>query len=631
MPTHRRDLIKARLSASVPYLIGLMIAGGVHLYPLESLRFFLSDLTLKTASRFVTEVSTSVAVVQVQDETIALLGTEPKLEHWNQALAAIAKQQPKAIVIIKPLARWSDEGLANQSPNLDWDSQSLKTFFDLIQRYPIFQQTDRLFFSGDLTREVLAPPFDSLPTLSAPKTTDSTLFAQDGVTRRLLLTYQNQILGHYYLASLVTAPDLLPRPSQLAGSFTVYDSDQLWISFKPSGYFSSVGFHQVLGSDLNSSHFKDKIVLIGEDLGKSLKDYVKTPLSSDPSSMTLAEYHANAIETILQNQGVGYSSSGLTMGLSLILVMLVIYGSFHTRPFVGFSTLFVVIFGSVVFNFALYMATGWQIWLAQPLLSVTLSYYIVLPYRLLIEQRRTWEAQQKNKLLSQVEELKTNFISMMSHDLKTPIARIQGMVDLILKDAVILSAKQREAIDFIKSSSEDLLRVLNAILNYAKIESDGVILNKSSRDINQVLEVVINRHLFLAKVKNIQILFEPEPLFPILFDEDIIKQVFSNLIENAIKYSPDNTKVLISSEELDGMIRVQVSDQGYGIPEQDLPFLFTKFFRGSQAKSTSIKGSGLGLYLTQYFIQLHGGRVSVESEVSLGTTFTVDLPITGQG
>jgi signal transduction histidine kinase len=243
----------------------------------------------------------------------------------------------------------------------------------------------------------------------------------------------------------------------------------------------------------------------------------------------------------------------------------------------------------------------------------------------LLEQKKTWEAQQKNTLLSQVEELKTNFISMMSHDLKTPIARIQGMTDIILKDSVILSPKQREAIDFIRSSPDDLLRVLNSILNYAKIESDGVVLNKTSRDINKMLEEVILRHQFLAKMKGIQIVFEPETLFPILVDGDIMKQVFSNLIENAIKYSPENTKILIVTEELGDRIRIQVSDQGLGISQEDLPFIFSKFFRGSMAKISPIKGSGLGLYLTKYFIELHGGKISVESEVNLGTTFTVDL------
>jgi hypothetical protein len=530
------------------------------------------------------------------------------------------------IVITKPFARWSDENEVNVASLIEWDPQSLNEFNELLKRYPIFQQTDRLFLSADKERGVLAPPFDQLPTLSAPKTSDTALFAEDGVTRRLLLRYQEQELGHYELAKKMN-PNI-PKPENIPGRFTLYDSDQLWMSFRRVGYFPSVAFQDLLVHEkIDQNMFRDKVVFVGEDLGKSLKDYIKTPFSKDPSSMTVTEYHANALETILENRAIRYVSKSGVGIISLFLVMVVMYGTFHSQPFWGFISLFGVLLSVFVINFLMYFYWNWQLPLAHIILSVISSYYILLPYRLLLEQRRTWEAQQKNTLLSQVEELKTNFISMMSHDLKTPIARIQGMTDIILKDSVILSAKQREAIDYIRSSSEDLLRVLNAILSYAKIESDGVVLNKASRDINKIVEEVIQRYQFLAKVKNIQIIFEPEPLFPIQVDGEIMKQVISNLIENAIKYSPENTKVLIVTEEVDGLIRLQISDQGIGIQKEDLPFLFSKFFRGAQAKASPVKGSGLGLYLTKYFIELHGGKISVESDVSFGTTFTVELPI----
>jgi signal transduction histidine kinase len=402
------------------------------------------------------------------------------------------------------------------------------------------------------------------------------------------------------------------------------------VYFRRSGYFPQFSFHEVLNQKVGSNSFTNKVVWIGEDLGKSLKEYIKTPLSKDPSSMTVTEFHAHALETIVQDKGISFIPQKLTLILSLFLVLLVIYGAFHSQPFVSFISLFGIVSIALIMNFILFLLTNWQFDLAHPILTVSISYYILLPYRLLLEQRKTWEAQQKNTLLSQVEELKTNFISMMSHDLKTPIARIQGMTDIILKDSVILSPKQREAIDFIRSSADDLLRVLSAILSYAKIESDGVVLNKTSRDINKILEEVILRHQFLAKMKSIQIIFEPETLFPILVDGDIMKQVFSNLIENAIKYSPENTKILVVTEELGDGVRIQVSDQGFGISPEELPFIFSKFFRGSKAKTSPIKGSGLGLYLTKYFIELHGGKISVESEVNLGTTFTVDLPIEDQ-
>jgi signal transduction histidine kinase len=219
---------------------------------------------------------------------------------------------------------------------------------------------------------------------------------------------------------------------------------------------------------------------------------------------------------------------------------------------------------------------------------------------------------------------------MMSHDLKTPIARIQGMSDVILIDPAPLSSQQREAVDTIKQSSDDLLKFINAILNYGRIESEGVQLHLQSRDINQLLKDVIRKHEFLAKIKRIQIVSELEPLFPISVDPELMKQVLSNLIENAIKYSPEDTKILVSSEERDNKIVVQVADQGPGIPPEELSNIFMKFFRSKNTKSSPIKGSGLGLYLAKYFTELHNGAIFVESSIGNGSTFTVELPL-GQG
>jgi signal transduction histidine kinase len=256
-----------------------------------------------------------------------------------------------------------------------------------------------------------------------------------------------------------------------------------------------------------------------------------------------------------------------------------------------------------------------------------LCYYFFIPYRLIIENRRSWEYYQKNKLLSQVEELKTNFISMMSHDLKTPIARIQGMSDVIISDGVALSSQQREAVDTIKHSADDLLKFITAILNYGKIESQGVQLHLQSKDINNLLQEVIRKHEFLAKVKRIQIVSELEPMFPVPVDAELMKQVFSNLVENAIKYSPEDTKIMVSSEETDTKVVVQVVDQGPGIPAEELQNIFMKFFRSKNAKSSPIKGSGLGLYLAKYFTELHHGVIFVESSHGQGSTFTVELPM----
>lgn len=104
-------------------------------------------------------------------------------------------------------------------------------------------------------------------------------------------------------------------------------------------------------------------------------------------------------------------------------------------------------------------------------------------------------------------------------------------------------------------------------------------------------------------------------------------QVITNLIENAIKYSPENSKILVSSEEIDGKIIIQVADQGIGIDPEDRDHIFTKFYRSQNAKTSNISGSGLGLYLSKYFVNLHQGQIHVESEPKSGSTFTIELPM----
>ena len=214
---------------------------------------------------------------------------------------------------------------------------------------------------------------------------------------------------------------------------------------------------------------------------------------------------------------------------------------------------------------------------------------------------------------------------MMSHDLKTPLARIIGMTEVIHKDTQQLSSNQRDALDTIQSSSDDLLKFINAILQYGQIETQGVELHKQSKDINKLLSEVIKKHEFLARVKKIKIIQELEPLFPVAVDPELIKQVFSNLLENAIKYSPDDSTVWVRSREDGDKLLVEFKDQGIGIPAVDLPNIFMKFFRTSNVKTSTIKGSGLGLYLAQYFVQLHKGQITVHSEPEQGSQFIVEL------
>jgi signal transduction histidine kinase len=485
--------------------------------------------------------------------------------------------------------------------------------------------TDDLEMKGESGKLRLNPPLDNLRLYPGPKCPDTLLFAKDGVYRRMMIRYQEQKLLHPYVAAFYNPK--IQNTDEIRGQFNFLDSDQTYINYSKYGSFPSYRFENVLSDDFDLSVFKGKIVIIGTDTGKSAREYVLTPFSREINAMTSMELHANTFQTLIENSAPIRMPQWINILLTCLISVLTVHVVLTLKPSHGLLLLGSTILGLALFATLLFLCFRLWIDLAHPFLAIFLCYYFFIPYRLIIENRKSWEYFQKNRLLQQVEELKTNFISMMSHDLKTPIARIQGMTEVILKADVTLSSQQREAVDTIKSSSDDLLKFINSILQYGRIESQGVELHKQSKDINQLIKDVIKKHEFLAQVKKIKIQQELDPLFPISLDPDLMKQVLSNLIENAIKYSYEDSVVIVKSYEESDKIVVEIIDQGMGIPAVDLPNIFMKFFRSHNVKTSTIKGTGLGLYLAQYFVQLHKGQINVLSEPSKGSKFIIELPL----
>lgn len=625
----RKDLQKKFLFKLLRPALGLAISFALLQFKMDSIESIFFDYRFKL--RPSPTPSENLELVVMDQGTVEHCKGVPKFTHHEAVLKEIIRQKPKAIVYVTPLAAEgeSDDDLARAQSSPSGSAEERDQFLQVIAESApesrIYQLTDKMALRGEAGGLLMPAPFNHVPMLSAPKTADLNLFAADGVTRRVMVDYGGDLLGHAFLASLVNPKRAIIDSIQ--GKFSVYETRQVFIDFGRPGSLPTTKFEDIIRATVDPNRFTDKIVLIGDDFGKTLKSYVRTPFSRDPSAMTYLEMHGNMVETFIRNSAPVPAPMWLNWIITSIISILTINAVLMMKPLKGLQTLLVMAASLTVLAYFLFWPFGLLISLAHPYLAIFLCYYFFIPYRLIIENRKSWEFQQKHELLRQVEELKTNFISMMSHDLKTPIARIQGMTDVIIKDTVILSSQQREAIDHIKASGNDLLKFVDSTLNYARIESEGVALHRQSRDLNELIKEVVHRSEFLAKAKNIQLITELEPLFSISIDPDLIKQVLSNLVENAIKYSPNESKILITSEENDGYTVVQIADQGPGIPADELPNVFMKFFRSRQAKNSPVKGSGLGLYLAKYFIELHQGRIGVESSIGQGSTFTIELPI----
>lgn len=599
-------------------LIGLrvLLAGGLAFFlsqaELEWAEFYLLDLRARITP--LPSPTDHVVLSLIDSSTVEDFRGFPKATDLKNYLEKASSHKPRFIIF-------------NLNPSeIEGSLEEKRAFAEVAAKTPgFFFTSDELAMKGDSESLQLPTPFEKAPVYSAPKTADTKIFGKDGVTRRMLYSFQDQILLHTYIAG--TYNSAIKDKQNVQGLFEFAGSQQIFIRFHPTGTLQRIPFSSMIQGTVVSDNLQDKILIVGSDLSKSSQEYITTPLSRDIKAMTQAEMHGAMIETLIQNNGIQQTPRWVNALFIFLISLLTIHVVLAMTPARGLLILIGTFTGFTLFSEFLFWSHDLWLQMAAPLLAIFISYYFFIPYRLIIENRRSWEYQQKNKLLSQVEELKTNFISMMSHDLKTPIARIQGMTDIILRDDVKLSSSQVEAVDTIKQSSDDLLKFINAILAYGRIEAESVHLHLQARDINKLIDEVIKKHDFLARVKRIQVLSELEPMFPIQVDPDLIRQVLSNLIENAIKYSPDDTKILVSSEEIDGKVLIQVSDQGAGISTDELPHLFMKFYRCKNAKTSPIKGSGLGLYLAKYFVELHNGRINVESQVGKGSTFSIELPI----
>lgn len=581
----------------------------------DYLEAYLYDLRVRVSPT--SPVSGNIELVFFNKESVQGLKKDLDASTLNQMILNIRSQKPKYIIVNLDL----EELDGNQSDKKVLAKTAAGT-------NNLVVTTDSLVLKGDETGLVLPLPFEKIKVVSAPRTSDLKIYAKDGVTRRMLVSYEGSPLLHAQIAAEIN-PEV-EKLDNIKGQFEFAGSRQSYIRFHPAGTYPRISAIEMLQGNVEPNRFRDKIVIIGQDTEQKNKDYILTPYSRESMAMSTAEMQANMFDTVILNAAIRTAPEWLNFLIIWIISVYTVHAVLTMSPIRGLVVLLGSILGFSAISFISFILVNTWIDMAAPLLAIFLCYYFFIPYRLIIENRRSWEYFQKNKLLSQVEELKTNFISMMSHDLKTPIARIQGMTDMILADTVKLSSQQREAVDTIKLSADDLLKFINAILNYGKIESQGVQLHLQSKDVNNLLQEVIRKHEFLAKLKNIQIVTELEPLFPVPVDADLMKQVFSNLIENAIKYSPEDTKILISSEEKDSKVVVQVIDQGSGIPADELSNIFMKFFRSKNAKSSPIKGSGLGLYLAKYFTELHRGNIYVDSSLGNGSVFTVELPIQQQ-
>ncbi len=226
--------------------------------------------------------------------------------------------------------------------------------------------------------------------------------------------------------------------------------------------------------------------------------------------------------------------------------------------------------------------------------------------------------------LKELNRLKDNFVHTVSHDLRSPLTAVLGYAELLERVGQV-NKQQREFIRRINSSVQDITALINDLLDLGKIEA-GFDARRESIQLDSILRYTLDNIKVLAENKKQTLEIDiATDLPPVRGNPVRIRQMFDNLIGNAIKYTPREKKVFVKLQREDNQIIFRVADQGQGIPQEDQPHIFQKFYRASNI-STSASGTGLGLAIVKTIVESHNGRIWVESKVDEGSTFFVVLP-----
>lgn len=234
----------------------------------------------------------------------------------------------------------------------------------------------------------------------------------------------------------------------------------------------------------------------------------------------------------------------------------------------------------------------------------------------------------ENEALTRANKLQSDFVSIASHELKTPLTAIGAYTDALLMNAKNPEFVEREEfLTVIRHENDRLLRMVNRILDFSQIEFGNRTLQRTPVDLSQLVDDAVKTLMpqLERRTQTVERRIATD-MSPVEADCDLMKQVFLNLIGNASKFSPDESTITVSAREEATSIVVIVQDEGPGIPEHELPHIFKQFYRVRREKQETAEGSGLGLTIVSNIVEMHGGRIEVESQVGQGTSFRFVLP-----
>ena len=226
--------------------------------------------------------------------------------------------------------------------------------------------------------------------------------------------------------------------------------------------------------------------------------------------------------------------------------------------------------------------------------------------------------------VDEIEQLKNELVSTVSHELKTPLAAIKAYTATLRQNPDVYLEKRDEYLKIIEEQADRLSRLIEDLLMVTRVEGGQLLRRRTAVPLDSILDGALSEIPFDPQRYRIE---RKTAGIVVSGDPDRLRDLFRNLIENAIKYSPEGGPIVIEAQQHPDRTFIEVRDSGLGIAAEDLPYIFERFYRVQTDETTAIGGSGLGLYIVAAIVRAHGGTIEVSSDPGRGTTLAVTLPL----
>ncbi|MBY0504365.1 MAG: CHASE2 domain-containing protein [Bryobacteraceae bacterium] len=425
-------------------------------------------------------------------------------------------------------------------------------------------------------------------------------------------------LETYRLAAQATS--VLETPTDLEVGPRVIparpDTRDLLIRYRRPGQIPRLSVRDVIESPARASLFTGKAVFVGFTAQSEVKDRLMTPMEV---MMPGVEIHAHAYETIAAGDFLTEARPWVSTAACLALAVLAGLIFWRMPGWLAYAAAGVLLLAAHLLPHLLFRQ-GIVFPTFAPLLVAWLSVASAAAYQYFGTKRELARTEQERSRYQQA-------IHFVTHEMRTPLTAIQGSSELMSRYN-LNPDKQKQMAQMINAESKRLARMITTFLNLERLGDGSLDLKREAFSLAEALGACVDRARAVAERKQMTIEVSRADDAPLTGDRELLEYAIYNLLTNAVKYSPAESIVTVTSERTGDKLRLSVADQGMGMDAQELKHIFDKFYRTKRAEAAGIEGTGIGLSIVQEIVRHHGGRIEVASQPGQGSCFTLILPAT---